>query len=316
MWPFRKQVSLKDSDIFRGFTDWHCHLLPGVDDGVQTMQESLQVLSLYEELGISEVWLTPHIMEDIPNRTEDLKERFMELNAAYQGNIILHLAAENMLDNLFEERLAKNDLLPLGNEGKHLLVETSYFNPPMGLNNILLRIKSKGYVPVLAHPERYVYMDAGDYRQLKEMNVMFQLNLSSIVGGYGTEVKKKAEWLLKNGAFNFWEQYVPDQVNRFFPAELVSVVAAQMGGLVQSSAVAANLRAEGLIDNAQILLAMLVGSAVGNPFRTLRRNLPSALGIFPVPVAFAIVIGMQLSRFVVTLVAIAGVIAFMHYVLY
>lgn len=155
------------------------------------MQESLQVLSLYEELGISEVWLTPHIMEDIPNRTEDLKERFMELNAAYQGNIILHLAAENMLDNLFEERLAKNDLLPLGNEGKHLLVETSYFNPPMGLNNILLRIKSKGYVPVLAHPERYVYMDAGDYRQLKEMNVMFQLNLSSIVGGYGTEVKRK-----------------------------------------------------------------------------------------------------------------------------
>ena len=114
------------------------------------------------------------------------------------------------------------------------------------------------------------------------------------------------EWLLKNGAFNFWEQYVPDQVNRFFPAELVSVVAAQMGGMVQSSAVAANLRAEGLIDNAQILLAMLVGSAVGNPFRTLRRNLPSALGIFPVPVAFAIVIGMQLSRFVVTLVAIAG----------
>lgn len=95
-------------------------------------------------------------------------------------------------------------------------------------------------------------------------------------------------------------------MNRFFPAELVSVVAAQMGGLVQSSAVAANLRAEGLIDNAQILLAMLVGSAVGNPFRTLRRNLPSALGIFPVPVAFAIVIGMQLSRFVVTLVAIAG----------
>lgn len=73
------------------------------------------------------------------------------------------------------------------------------------------------------------------------------------------------EWLLKNGAFNFWEQYVPDQVNRFFPAELVSVVAAQMGGLVQSSAVAANLRAEGLIDNAQILLAMLVGERGGQP---------------------------------------------------
>ena len=107
-----------------------------------------------------------------------------------------------MLDNLFEERLAKNDLLPLGKEGKHLLVETSYFNPPMGLNNILLRIKSKGYVPILAHPERYVYMDESDYGHLKEMNVLFQLNLSSIVGGYGSEVKKKAEWLLKNGFYD------------------------------------------------------------------------------------------------------------------
>ena len=202
MWFFRKHTSLKDSGIFRGFTDWHCHLLPGVDDGVQTMEESLQILSLYEQLGIREVWLTPHIMEDMPNRTEDLKERFAELNAAYQGKITLHLAAENMLDTLFEERLTKNDLLPLGKDGKHLLVETSYFNPPMGLNNILLRIKSKGYVPILAHPERYVYMDEDDYRQLKTMNVLFQLNLPSLVCGYGMEVRKKAEWLLKNGLYD------------------------------------------------------------------------------------------------------------------
>ena len=121
------------------------------------------------------------------------------------------------------------------------------------------------------------------------------------------------EWLLKNGAFDFWENWLPHTAAELFPAELLSVVAAQMGGLVQSSAVAANLRAEGLIDDAQILLAMLVGSAVGNPFRTLRRNLPSALGIFPVPVALTIVLGMQLSRFLVTLAGIAGVVAVMVY---
>lgn len=177
MWPFTKRTSLADSGIFRGFTDWHCHLLPGVDDGVQTMEETLRILSLYEELGVTEVWLTPHIMEDMPNTTASLKARFKALEAAYQGNIGLHLASENMLDNLFEERLEQNDLLPLGKGGKHLLVETSYFNPPMGLNNILLRIKSKGYVPVLAHPERYVYMDENNYRALKDMNVLFQLNL-------------------------------------------------------------------------------------------------------------------------------------------
>ena len=121
------------------------------------------------------------------------------------------------------------------------------------------------------------------------------------------------EWLLKNGAFAFWEDALPHTAAELFPAELLSVVAAQMGGLVQSSAVAANLRTEGLIGDAQILLAMLVGSAVGNPFRTLRRNLPSALGIFPVPVALTIVLGMQLSRFLVTLAGIAGVVAVMRY---
>lgn len=113
MWFFKKRVSLKDSGIFDGFTDWHSHILPGVDDGVQTMDESLEILHLYEELGVKTVWLTPHIMEDIPNTTAYLRERFAELKAAYDGRIELHLAAENMLDNLFEERLENNDLLPL-----------------------------------------------------------------------------------------------------------------------------------------------------------------------------------------------------------
>lgn len=202
MWPFRKRISLADSGIFRGFTDWHCHLLPGVDDGVQTMEETLQILSLYEQLGVNEVWLTPHIMEDMPNTTSVLKARFEELKIAYQGNITLHLAAENMLDNLFEERLEKNDLLPLGKDGKHLLVETSYFNPPMRLNNILLCIKAKGYVPVLAHPERYNYMSNDDYRQLKGLNVKFQLNLFPLVGAYGAGARKKAGRLLKNGFYD------------------------------------------------------------------------------------------------------------------
>ncbi len=124
------------------------------------------------------------------------------------------------------------------------------------------------------------------------------------------------EWLLKNGTFDFWEQYVPAQVSRFFPPELISVVVAQMGGLIQSSAVSANLREVGLIDNAQILLVMLIGSAVGNPIRTLRRNLPSAMAIFPPKVACIIVFGMQFSRFATTLLSSCGVIAFMHFVLY
>ena len=203
MWPFRKRISLKDSGIFKNFTDCHSHILPGVDDGVQTMEEALEILRLYEELGIKSVWLTPHIMEDMPNTTTHLRERHAELQAAYSGPIKLYLAAENMLDNLFEERLERNDLLPLGENGDHLLVETSYFSPTKGLKNILLRIKSKGYHPVLAHPERYAYMDESDYRQLKDMGVKFQINLPSIAGMYGNRIKKKAMFLMREQAIAY-----------------------------------------------------------------------------------------------------------------
>ena len=222
--PFRKRISLKDSGIFKNFTDCHSHILPGVDDGVQTMEEALEILRLYEELGIKSVWLTPHIMEDMPNTTLHLRERYAELQATYSGPIKLHLASENMLDNLFEERLEKNDLLPLGESGDHLLVETSYFNPPMGLNNILLRIKAKGYYPILAHPERYVYMGESDYQQLKDMGVKFQFNLPSIAGMYDDRIKKKAMLLLKEKAithigtdihnYNIFQKFICTSITR------------------------------------------------------------------------------------------------------
>ncbi len=202
MWPFSKRTSLSASGLFRGFTDWHSHLLPGVDDGVETMDETLDILHLYEVLGVETVWLTPHIMEDCPNTTTALRARFAELQAAYKGSVQLHLAAEHMLDALFEERLEQGDLLPLGEEGDRLLVETSYFNPPMGLTDLLQRIKSKGYHPVLAHPERYVYMDTPHYRRLKSLGVLFQLNLLSLVGLYGRQACLKARQLLEKGYYD------------------------------------------------------------------------------------------------------------------
>ena len=199
MWPFSRKVSLAQSGILQGFTDCHSHLLPGVDDGVQTLAESLDILALMERQGIRKLWLTPHIMEDYPNQPADLRVKFAKLKAAYQGPIQLELAAEHMLDHLFEERLAADDVLPL-EEGKHfLLVETSYFNPPMDLEHMLQRIQTKGYYPLLAHPERYVYMDKNRYRKLREMGIDFQLNLPSLMGGYGKEVQQKARWLLKQG---------------------------------------------------------------------------------------------------------------------
>lgn len=199
MWPFTTHVSLAQSGLLRGLTDCHSHLLPGVDDGVQTLAESLDILSLMEQQGVRKLWLTPHIMEDYPNRPADLRLKFAELQASYAGPIELHLAAEHMLDYLFEERLEADDLLPLEEGKRFLLVETSYFNPPMDLENMLQRIQAKNYYPLLAHPERYAYMDKKYYRKLWSLDIDFQLNLSSLMGGYGKEVQQKAQWLLKQG---------------------------------------------------------------------------------------------------------------------
>jgi len=199
---FHKSKSLANTDGLRGFTDNHSHILFGVDDGIKTLDDSLTVLEHYASLGVTTVWCTPHIMEDVPNTPADLRERFAELQAAWQGPVTLHLAAENMLDSLFEERLEARDLLPLGLEGTHLLVETSIFNPPMDLFGLLARIKSAGYYPVLAHPERYHYMRDRDYKQLREMSVVMQLNLPSLAGVYGSEVKARAQWLLRRGYYS------------------------------------------------------------------------------------------------------------------
>ena len=123
--------------MFDGFTDWHSHILPGVDDGIAKLEDSLAVLKRYEEAGIRKIWLTPHVMEDFPNTPDSLREHLGELKEAYNGNIELRLASENMLDSLFEERLEKNEFLPIGEDGKHLLVETSYMNPPYAMEDMI-----------------------------------------------------------------------------------------------------------------------------------------------------------------------------------
>ena len=204
MFFFSKKYKIIDTGLLNGATDWHCHILPGVDDGIQSMEDSLEVLAYYDKIGIKEVWLTPHIMEDIPNTTAELKARYEELKAAYKGNVTLNLAAENMMDNLFNERLASGDILPIGHRGDHLLVETSYFQPPIDLWKTLEKIKEAGYFPILAHPERYRYKDIAHYDKLKSMKVKLQLNINSLTGGYGPTAMEKSRTLLSRGYYNFF----------------------------------------------------------------------------------------------------------------
>lgn len=206
---FNRRTSVLDSGLLKGAVDQHSHILYGLDDGVKTQEDSLVILQWLEEQGVSEVWFTPHVMEDVPNTTEEIRVRFEQLKAAYSGGLKLNLAAEYMIDTVFEDRLERRDLLEHGPET--VLVETSAIAPPMNLWSVLDRILKAGYRPLIAHPERYRYMDQSDYRELHNMGCFLQLNLPSIVGFYGESVRQRAQYLLDKG----WYRMVGSDCHRF-----------------------------------------------------------------------------------------------------
>ena len=206
---FNRRQSILDCGLLKGAVDNHSHILYGLDDGVKKQEDSLAILRWLEEQGVSEVWFTPHVMEDVPNTTEGIRARFEELKAVYDGGLQLHLAAEYMIDTLFEERLEKRDLLEHGEEV--VLVETSAIAPPINLWNVLEQMLKAGYRPLIAHPERYRYMEPSDYKELHNMGCYLQMNLPSIVGFYGESARQRAQYLLDKG----WYRMVGSDCHRF-----------------------------------------------------------------------------------------------------
>lgn len=206
---FFHRRSILESGLLRGAVDNHSHVLYGLDDGVHSQGDALAILSYLANAGVKDLWLTPHIMEDVPNTTEGIRSRFEELKAAYTGGIRLHVAAEYMIDTLFEERLAQKDLLTHGNDT--VLVETSAVAPPINLWEVLDRMRATGYRPIVAHPERYRYMEKADYKRLHESGYLLQLNLPSILGFYGKTAQERAEYILDKG----WYSMTGSDCHRF-----------------------------------------------------------------------------------------------------
>lgn len=161
----------------------------------------------------------------------------------------------------------------------------------------------------LAPKEPLAWKPALKQSVLRTLAILFRMAYITVPLMLGTE------WIIKSGMLDFWEEAVPYQVAKFFPAELIAIVIAQIGGLIQSASVSSHFLAENMVNHAQILLAMLVASAIGNPIRTLRRNLPTALGIFPVSAALIIVFSMQFARLLITILGSALVILYLYYTL-
>jgi len=200
-WFGKKKHYLIDSGILDGKTDIHCHILPGVDDGSPNERSSLELLDYMEnDLGFGTLWFTPHVMTDLGNSVEKLRARFNEFLPKYKGDMDIHLSSEYMIDSNFESYFERG-IMPLGKE--HLLVETSYFHSPNHFEEILLHIWQSGLCPLIAHPERYMYMEMNDYHALKGKGYHFQLNIMSLTGYYGARPKLYAEKLLAEKFYDY-----------------------------------------------------------------------------------------------------------------
>ncbi len=193
--------------IPNGFIDIHSHLLPGIDDGSKSLEETETLLQQLKVIGFEKCITTPHTLPEIWENTRDgILQKFDETKSQLSENLqpmLDHTASEYMLGESFIDRLQSEKLLTL--KDNIVLIEMSYLNPPLALKDIIFEIQIKGYQPLLAHPERYLYYHKNlkAYELFKDSGVLFQLNLLSSVGYYGPSVAKAADYLLKNDFIDY-----------------------------------------------------------------------------------------------------------------
>ena len=187
--------------------DIHSHLLPGIDDGAITIDDTLSLLRQMKVIGFENFITTPHIIANVWNNTEEsIPLKHSETKIQIENKIAINsfeFAAEYMMDSFFIKKIETQNLLTL--KDKHILVEISYLSPPLQLYDIIFELQLAGYIPILAHPERYLFYhnNFSEYEKLKKTGCLFQLNLLSTVGYYGGYVFKTAKKLLENGYIDF-----------------------------------------------------------------------------------------------------------------
>ena len=189
-------------------TDLHSHLLPGIDDGVQTIDESIEVIKGFINLGYKKLITTPHIMYDFyKNDADIINTKLAEVReglARESLDIELNAAAEYYLDEYFLDLInSDSQLLTFGDN--YVLFELSFMSKPMILKEAIFNLQTKGYKPVLAHAERYLYYHNSikELEELHDSGVLLQLNTLSLSGFYSKEVKKMANMLIKANMISF-----------------------------------------------------------------------------------------------------------------
>jgi tyrosine-protein phosphatase YwqE len=188
--------------------DMHSHFLPGIDDGAENLEESLKLLRTFEERGYQKIITTPHIIHDLyentPNTIFPVLEQVRSALKESGSSLQIEAAAEYFLDDRFIEQMeAGESFLTL--KDQYILVETGFMNEPAYLREVLFKLRLKGYKPVLAHPERYHYLQQKKEKleELFDSGVKLQINTMSLGGYYGPPSQKLAEWMIDQGFVHF-----------------------------------------------------------------------------------------------------------------
>lgn len=199
---FRKKSTAPQVDFSAVATDMHSHLIPGIDDGAKTIEDSIALIKELHALGYKKFITTPHIMSDFYRNTPEIilggLEQVREAIKAENIPVTIDAAAEYYLDDGFIHKLEEEKLLTIG-ENNHLLFEISYVNAPDNLMEVIFRMQVLGYKPIMAHPERYPFWgnNFDFYGSLRDQGVLLQLNVNSLSGYYGPDAKRIAEKLIE-----------------------------------------------------------------------------------------------------------------------
>lgn len=184
--------------------DTHCHIIPGIDDGAQTDAVAVEMARIAIDDGVTTIIATPHAREgDYPNDGPKIRrslERLRNTLEAAGVPLKIELGAEVHLTVGLIERLRSGDLPTYGGAGRYVLLECPFRTRPRGLETVIFDLRVAGITPVIAHPERtrYFIEDPSSYEELIRQGALGQMTSSSLVGLFGSSIRKLSEdWVAR-----------------------------------------------------------------------------------------------------------------------
>lgn len=176
--------------------DIHNHLLYSIDDGSNSLNDSIEILNDLYNRGVTDIVLTPHyiIGTDYNSSNKEKLKLIKELEK--NTKIKLYMGNEVFIDNNILEYIENSEISTI-NSSRYLLIELPLEEKLESSNNIIFKLRNSGIIPIIAHPERYSYLSIKDLEELINEGCLFQGNISSLIDKYGKKARKNLELLLK-----------------------------------------------------------------------------------------------------------------------